>query len=364
MNLAVLDTTLREGLQRVGTRLEPRVRRWVAEELVASGIAELEIGVVGRDGFLPALLAGLQHRHPDHKIWVWTRMRPDDLKDARAMGAKRVSMCAPVSDQHLGQRLGWTRDQLLETIRAQVAYAISLGLEVSVGLEDASRASLDDVVAAATVARDSGAKRVRFADTVGILSPSECRQAISKLVELGLEVGFHGHDDFGLATANALAALEAGATAVDASLLGWGERAGITSTERLAGFHSVRHGHPVDLGRLCDCAREIADRCGIAIPTHAPVVGSQIFRCESGLHVAALAVAPSLYEPYAPELVGSKRALLVGAQSGAQSVQRVLDVLSPALKSSPGLVSRVRRIAARLGRPLDSRELVKVAASD
>lgn len=364
MNAAILDTTLREGLQRVGTYLEPRVRRQVAEDLVASGIGELEIGVVGRDGFLPALLAGLQGRHPEHRFWIWSRMKLSDLDEARAMGARHVSMCAPVSEDHLALRLGWTRAQLLNTIRSHVSHAVAQGLSVSVGLEDASRTPLEAVLEAAKAARDAGADRIRYADTLGIHSPAETREAIAAIAELGIEVGFHGHDDFGMATANALAAIEGGAVASDASLLGWGERAGIASTEQLAGFLSVRRAVPFDLSLVCRCARDLADRCKVPVPGHAPVVGADIFRCESGLHVAALAKSPALYEPFAPELVGSRRELLVGAQSGEQGLQRVLKALSPDLSASAAMVTRIRRIAQRLGRPLESRELLKVAHSD
>jgi len=359
----ILDTTLREGLQRVGAYLEPRQRRALAEELVASGIPELEIGVVGRDGFLPSLLAGLQSRHPDRRFWVWSRLRQSDVEEAHQMGARHIAMCAPVSPEHLELRMGWTERELHDKIRRLVAMASQLEMDVSVGLEDASRASMEAILSAARAAIEAGAARVRLADTVGVLSPAETSDRILALVSLGGQAGFHGHDDFGLATANALAALEAGASAVDATLLGWGERAGIAATERLGAFLSVRRGWELDIERICRAARDLAVRCGIEIPPNAPVIGDAIFRSETGLHVSALAEHPALYEPYGPELVGAHRELRLGGKSGAEAVAKVLAAMDPQARPTPGLVTRIRRVAERLGRPLEARELARLAST-
>jgi homocitrate synthase NifV len=359
----ILDTTLREGLQRVGAYLEPRQRRILAEELVASGIPELEIGVVGRDGFLPSLLSGLQSKHPDSRFWVWSRLRQGDIEEAHQMGARHIALCAPVSAEHLRLRMGWTEVQLYDKIRRLVNMATALGMEVSLGLEDASRGDTGTILHAARAAAESGASRVRFADTVGVLSPAETSDRILSITSVGCQAGFHGHDDFGMATANALAALDAGARAVDASLLGWGERAGIASTERLGAFLSVRRGWNLDIERICRAARDLAVRCGVEIPRNAPVLGEAIFQSETGLHVSALAEHPALYEPYEPELVGSRRDLRIGGKSGADAVRKVLASIAPDAEAAPGLVTRIRRAAERLGRPLESSELVRLAST-
>jgi homocitrate synthase NifV len=358
-----MDTTLREGLQRAGAYLEPRARRVLADDLVASGIDELEIGVVGRDAYVPSLLSGLLAKHPHARFWVWSRLRTSDVEEACAMGARSIALCAPVSPEHLQDRLGWSRSELHDRIRLIVGFAVEMGLEVSVGLEDASRTPEDAMLEAARTAVEAGAIRVRMADTVGVFSPAETAQRTLSLRSLGCQVGFHGHDDFGMATANAVAALEAGAYAADSSLMGWGERAGIAATERLGAFLALRRGAGLDIGRLCKAARDLAGRCGVRISETAPVLGEALFRCETGLHVAALAEHPSLYEPYEPELVGAKRDLLVGGKSGAQAVSKLLSKIRPEIAAKPDLVDRVRREAERLGRPLEERELVSIASS-
>jgi homocitrate synthase NifV len=174
-------------------------------------------------------------------------------------------------------------------------------------------------------------------------------------------VGFHGHDDFGMATANALSALEAGATAVDASLLGAGERAGIAATERLGAFLAVRRGLGFGLEALSRAARLFAQAGGIGIPPHAPVVGERIFACETGLHVEALAREPALYEPFAPERVGTERKLLAGGKSGIAAIRQILSNLGEDFPVTGELVTKVREVSERLGRPLETRELVELA---
>jgi len=357
----ILDTTLREGLQRVGVYLDLAGRRKVAQALLEAGVPELEIGVVGRDGAVQPLFEGLRHEHPGARLWLWARMKTEDVEAAARIGATRLALCAPASPQHREIRLGIGAEEARERLRTVVGRAVSLGMTVSVGLEDASRTSPEDLLESALAAREAGVSRVRLADTVGVLSAAEVSGLVAHLRTTGLEVGFHGHDDFGMATANALAALEAGAVAVDTSLLGSGERAGIAATERLGAFLAVRRAAPFDLGALSQAARAFASLAHIAIPDNAPVVGERIFACETGLHVAALSRAPSLYEPFDPSLVGARRELCVGGKSGIEAIRQALFEEAAPVDVTPHLVSQVRRVSERLGRPLEQRELVKLA---
>jgi len=357
----ILDTTLREGLQRVGVYLDLVGRRKVAKTLLEAGVPELEVGVVGRDGAVQPLFEGLRHEHPCARLWLWARMKGEDVEAAARIGATRLALCAPASPQHREIRLGIGAEEARERLRTVVGRAVSLGMTVSVGLEDASRTSPEDLLESALAAREAGASRVRLADTVGLLSAAEVSGLVTQLRTTGLEVGFHGHDDFGMATANALAALEAGAVAVDTSLLGSGERAGIAATEQLGAWLAVRRSAPLDPAALSRAAHEFATLTHQVVAPHAPVVGERIFACETGLHVAAISRDPSLYEPFDPSLVGARRTLSVGGKSGIEAIrQALLEEASP-VDVTPHLVSQVRRVAERLGRPLERRELVKLA---
>lgn len=357
----ILDTTLREGLQRVGIYLDLASRRKIALSLLEAGIPELELGVIGRDGALRPLLDTVRQAHPEARLWLWARMRTEDVDQAVRMGATHLALCAPASPQHRELRLGLTEEGALEKLRAVVSHAVSQGLTVSVGLEDASRTSPKELLASALAAREAGASRVRLADTVGLLSAAEVTRLVSLLSSTGLEVGFHGHDDFGMATANALAALEAGAVAVDTSLLGSGERAGIAATEQLGTWLSLRREAPLDTAALSRAAHDFASLTNQDIAPHAPVVGERIFACETGLHVAAISRDPSLYEPFDPSLVGARRELRVGGKSGIDAIRHALAEENPSLEATPRLVSQVRRVAERLGRPLGPGELSRIA---
>lgn len=357
----ILDTTLREGLQRVGVYLDLAGRRKLALALIEAGVSELELGVVGRDGTLQSLLESVRHAHPQARTWLWARMRTEDAEQAARMGATHLALCAPASRPHRELRLGLTEAGARETIHAVVSRAVSLGLTVSVGLEDASRTSPEDLVASALTAREAGATRVRLADTVGLLCAAEVTSLVGLLSATGLEVGFHGHDDFGMATANALAALDAGAVAVDTALLGSGERAGIAATEQLGAWLAVRRSAPLDPAALSRAAHDFASLTNQTIAPHAPVVGERIFACETGLHVAAISRDPSLYEPFDPSLVGARRELSIGGKSGIQAIRHALAEENLSLEVTPHLVSQVRRVAERLGRPLGPGELSRIA---
>lgn len=356
----ILDTTLREGLQRVGVYLDLETRADLAASLVEAGIPELELGVVGRDERLGPLLRAT-HARGDARLWVWARLREADVEQAAALGATHVALCAPASPRHRELRLGQDRTAAHAALHAVVARARALGLSVSVGLEDASRTSPEELLDCARTARDAGAARVRLADTVGVLSPAEVSTLVQRLRTTGLEVGFHGHDDFGMANANALAALEAGAAAVDTSLLGAGERAGIAATEQLGTWLALRRGAPFDPSLLARAARCFAASARQPIAPHAPVVGERLFACETGLHVAAIARDPSLYEPFDPSLVGTRRELLVGGKSGIAAIRLALEAEDPTLEVTSELVRQVRHEAERLGRPLEPGEIARIA---
>lgn len=187
-------------------------------------------------------------------------------------------------------------------------------------MEDASRADTDFLVATAKIAQQHGATRIRLADTVGICSPARMTRLVQTMKEaVSLPVAVHCHNDFGMATANSIAALEAGADSLDATVLGLGERAGNCRLEEVIGYLALVLGeqryHPEFLPELCQL---VAESAGRDIAENHPLVGSAIFTCESGLHQHGLTVNPDMYEPYAPERVGGTRRLRFGEKPGPE----------------------------------------------
>ncbi len=320
----IIDTTLREGEQTPGLSFSFAEKMAIVGGLVKIGIAEIEAGIasplaVGLGDFLDAC----RKAHAGLAISLWCRCRSEDIAWAAELGPDILSLSIPVSDLHLNQRLGKGRDWARRAMLAAIAEARSLGLRVAVGFEDASRAEPGFLVEMAGSAHRQGAERLRLADTVGICSPVEMARLVTLIKEEvpGCTLAVHTHNDFGMASANAVAALEAGAGWADATILGLGERSGCARLEELVGFLCLTNRNssmaPEHLGRLADYVAKVA---AVRIEPSRPVIGERIFTCETGLHLQGLQRDPRTYEPYPPERVGAERRLLFGAKSGRRAV--------------------------------------------
>jgi homocitrate synthase NifV len=289
---------------------------------------------------------------PGLRLSVWCRGLPADLAIGAASGADVVHASLPVSRLHLNGRLGKDEAWLLEQIPRAAAAARRAGARsIALGFEDATRAKPDFLAAACARASEAGFDRLRLADTVSVASPA----GLSALVRLACAafngpVGVHCHDDFGLATGNAVAALEAGATWADGCLLGGGERAGTARTEALCAWQTIHQGRHYRLDAMTSLCRLAARALGRTIARHAPIVGPAIWRAASGLHVDGLAKDARTYEPFDPALVGAGRELLLGAQSGRGAVRQGLAGLG--LSDRPAEVEQVLVRLRKLRNPV------------
>ena len=327
----ILDATLREGAQSPAARFTRRRQLAILRGLSALGVEEAEIGCASRDRELIGLVKAARRVAPGLRLSVWCRGLPTDLAIGAASGADFVHASLPVSRLHLHRRLGKDEAWLWEQIpRAASAARRSGARAISIGFEDATRADPETLLDACRRAYEAGYDRLRLADTVSAASP----EGLAGLVRLAATafrgpVGVHCHDDFGLATGNAVAALEAGAAWTDGCLLGGGERAGTARTESLAAWLAVHGGDTYDLTVLPALCRQAAVALGRPISPHAPVIGSAIWQVASGLHVDGVAKEPRTYEPFLPELVGAARELRLGPQSGRAAVAHVLADADP-----------------------------------
>jgi len=359
----ILDTTLREGVQSRLWKLTDGHRMALARDLAKAGVREIEAGVAGRDPTLPSLVKTI--RKAGSRALVWSPTRPDLLREAIRCDPDGICLSVPVSDIHLATRLGLDHAGILG--RLDQCLGRLRGHAVVLGLEDASRASPELLERISDLARSHGVSRLRIADTLGLLDPAATTRLVAWLADIScLPIGFHGHDDFGMATANALAALDAGAESVDASLMGWGERAGIASLEQIAAWLVLRRGElGPDPARLAHLARRTARHAGLAIPSTRAIVGSDLFRCGSGLHVDGLNKDARLYEPFDPSLVGGRRTLEYGAQTGKSALRGILDPKRDSMTETvlDRMVEEVRSQARRRGRALSAREVLKLHSS-
>jgi homocitrate synthase NifV len=357
----IIDTTLREGAQQFGTYFDTSIRKRIISGLARLGVEEIELGWVGQDG-LEELAVWASKNVAGSALSVWTPCRDQDLRAAAALPVDRVNIGVPVSDAHITTRLGLDRRTLVERATKSVLAAKLAGIRyVSVGLEDLSRADIDFALSVGMAVKVMGASRLRLADSVGVLTPLEMADLVNRFRDtLDMDIAVHCHDDFGMGTGNGVAALAAGADYADGSLLGIGERSGIAKTEELAAWRELREAKGrYDVSGLRDLCAEVAEPAGMNIPRTKAVAGSDIFSCESGLHVHALAKDPGLFEPYDPGAVGASRRLEVGGKSGAGAVRQMLAERGVTCPESglERVVEAVRNLSLRLRRPLRADEL-------
>jgi homocitrate synthase NifV len=351
------DTTLRDGQQAAGVAFSVEDAVKIALALDAVGVDQIEAGTPAAGAHGRQTVTAVLQLNLKATVSAWCRCRREDVDAARAVGATNLHVAIPTSDLHLEQRLGIDRAEMLARSVAVVSHALEHCATVSVGFEDASRADESFLVDLGGRLTELGVRRFRYADTVGMLEPIGALERLRRLArQLPAEWEIHAHNDFGLATANTLAALQAGFGWASTTVNGIGERAGNASLAEVA--MTARHlgGRQVSLrtAGLPALAALVARACGTAVPAEAPVVGSRAFAHESGIHVDGVLKAPRTYEPYDPAEIGVRRRLVLGTQSGRASLRAAtsafdLDITEEELVA---LVEAVRSSAVPGGRPL------------
>lgn len=363
MNMVIVDdTTLRDGEQSAGVAFNAEEKIAIARGLCELGVPELEIGIPSMGEEEREVMRAIAGLGLPARLLAWCRMCDSDLLAALDSGVSMVDLSLPVSDLMLKHKLGRDRNWALGEVRRLVERARMAGLDVCLGGEDASRADLDFIVRIGEVAQQAGATRLRFADTVGVMEPFmmyEQFRFLSKRLDMELEV--HAHDDFGLATANTLAAVKGGATHINTTVNGLGERAGNAALEECA--LALKHLHGIDTGidllRLPSISEVVAKASGRAVSWHKSIVGEGVFTHEAGIHVDGLLKHRSNYEGLNPDEVGRSHSMVLGKHSGAHMVQISYQALGISLLEwqTSALLARIRRFSTQTKRSPQPRDL-------
>jgi homocitrate synthase NifV len=348
--ISINDTTLRDGEQAPGVVFNLSEKLAIARELAAAGADEIEAGTPAMGEEEVEAIAAIVSANLPLRVGAWCRLNEADVDAALRAGVKMVNISAPMSRLQMRVKLKAEPQEVADRVTRVVGYARDKGLEVALGGEDSSRADLRDIGLIAGAAAKLGVFRFRFADTLGLLDPFSTYEYIKRLRnETDLAIEFHGHNDLGLATANTLAAIRAGASHASVTVLGLGERAGNAPLEEvcvaLPRTAEARTG--VDPTRLAALAELVAHAARDSIPRAKPIVGADIFTHESGIHVAGLLSDVRTYQGLDPAMLGRRHKVVIGKHSGLAALRSICATAGIDLdgKAGAALLARVKSIA-------------------
>jgi homocitrate synthase NifV len=318
--IKLVDSTLRDGEQAPAVSFTEGQSLEIALLLADAGLRELEVGTPAMGAAEQQKMRRIASALPHVRCTAWCRTREDDLGAAVSAGVPAVHLSVPTSGIQLGA-LGRDWSWVMVELKRLLPLSLAHFDYVSVGAQDASRAPVQRLRMLAELAASLGAHRLRLADTVGLWHPVECYRVVSEVRSVAprLEIGVHTHDDLGMATANAVTALSAGAHSVDVTVNGLGERAGNAALEEVV--MALETAEPASSGidprKLSALSERVAEYSGRELWPSKAVVGSKVFQHESGIHVHAMLRDSRSYEPFAPSSVGREgRTFVLGKHSG------------------------------------------------
>ena len=323
MSVFISDTTLRDGEQAAGVVFTHDEKVRIARMLDEAGVHEIEAGVPAMGGGEMEAIKTIIALGLSARIITWNRSVISDIESSLKCGAQAVALSISVSDIHIQHKLRRSRKWVMESVRKATKYSKSHGLYVSVNAVDASRADNDFLIQFARNAEEAGADRMRFCDTVGVLDPFETYETVHRLMEeVDLDIEIHAHDDFGMATANAIAGVKAGARYVSTTVNGLGERAGNAClAEVVMALKHIEKIEPyIDTTRLRPISQFVAEASGRPLPVSKAITGENIFAHESGIHADGVLKHPLTYEAFSPHEVGLERKIMVGKHSGSHTI--------------------------------------------
>lgn len=314
------DETLRDGEQTPGVHFSPEEKLQIAELLSDIGIPILNAGIPVVSESESRAVHLLAHAGLKAKVLAAARTVPADVDAVIESGATHIAIFVAASNVHLRYKLKMSQDEVLAASLRTVRQAKEAGLHVAFVTEDTVRAPFDFVQRLYREVQDAGADRLVVSDTVGIMTPLTFRWYLKEFQRRvhPRDLSVHCHNDFGLATANTLTALECGAIAPHVCVNGLGERAGNASLEEvvlcLESLYGIRTG--IQTERLSELSRLVEEIAGVPVAPNKALVGYNAFSHEAGIHTHGILAHTLTYEPLQPQVVGRQRQMILGKHTG------------------------------------------------
>ncbi|PVE20327.1 hypothetical protein DC522_32985 [Microvirga sp. KLBC 81] len=364
-DLILEDTTLRDGEQAPGVALSKVQKLEILQALLGAGVKWIEVGIPKMGGEeLDYLHASLDYA--DQAVLVaWNRGVKDDICFSLDMGFKAVHIGLPTSDVHLKSSVAKDRSWVSQQASDMVKYAKDRGAFVSISAEDVGRTDASFLQDYAGIVAEAGADRLRLSDTIGILGPEGYAERVSCAVRAAdIAVHCHCHNDFGLAVANTIAGLKAGAKFFHVCVNSMSERAGMPDLAQMV--MALKCIYDRDLGidttKLTDLANLVSNHTGVANEPWRPVVGKNVFAHESGIHSNGMLKDPRSFEPISPDEVGGTRRIVIGKHAGRAAIEYTLKNANIAV--APDLLvdclDKVRQQSILQGSEITSAQLIDI----
>ncbi len=362
MMAIINDTTLRDGEQAPYVAFNTNEKLKIAQLLYESGVDELEVGIPAMGDKEKEDLKEILALDLPISIMSWNRATRQDLEASLECGVTSVDLSIPVSQILIDIKFKGDKERIFRNLEEVLALAKQEGLHICIGGEDASRADHKFLKEIMSFGKEHGAHRFRYCDTVGILTPHRTYQAISELSALDLlDIEMHTHNDFGMATANSIAGLEAGAKSVNTTVIGLGERAGNASFEQILMSlkHQFSEPREINATKLQELVHTVSHAANKPIDASCPIIGNNIFTHESGIHVNGLIKSQNAYEAFEPEIVGLHRYFPIGKHSGSATLLYHLKAagICPTKQKVQTILPKVREIVTNRKQVLTQDEL-------
>ncbi|MDF9407249.1 MAG: 2-isopropylmalate synthase [Pelotomaculum sp. PtaB.Bin013] len=361
--IIIVDTTLRDGEQTAGVVFANREKLRIAKFLDELGVDQIEAGIPVMGGDEKEAITAICKAGLKASIMGWNRPVLKDIETSLECGVDAVAISISTSDIHIKYKLKTTREWVIEQMVNATHFAKKEGMEISVNAEDASRSDINFLIQFAKAAKEAGANRLRYCDTVGIMDPFTIYERIKQIRDnVDIDIEMHTHNDFGMATANTIAGVKAGANYAGVTIMGLGERAGNAALEEVV--MALKHLFDINLNFKTEMFVEIAEyvsrASGRELPAWKAIVGSNMFAHESGIHSDGIIKNPKTYEAFTPEEVGLERQIVIGKHSGSAALRSKFAEYGIILTEHQAqeLLPSIRSHAVSMKRPLFDKELV------